>query len=319
MLNLQQKNCDQIFLAEKLNEKRYAIIAGAPKSGTSSIFDNFSNHPNICPSSVKETYYFLDDNVSPLFNKKSNFSYQGIAGYEDYFKHCNNNNLKNVYLEATADYIYHITAIRGLSSIRPQPKIIFVLRNPSHRAYSVFQFAKNNLSVIDKHLTFENFIEKIRNKNGFNTSYSNVLMNTLEYGKYIQYLDLWLEYFEPENLCVLTFEDYMKDNILFMKKISRFIGISEDFWNDYNFSKTNLSYKVKCQFLQRIYIKIASKKLFNSRIKNILKRVYFALNIQKLPEKTVQDSSELKKLDEYYSLYNKKLEEKFSIDLSVWK
>lgn len=303
--------------ADRYACRRYVFLAGAPKSGTSAIFDHFSSHPEVCPSSVKETYYFLDQNVSPLYNKKNNYTHQGLKGLTAYFEPCEKERAK-VNLEATADNIYHQTAILGISCITPQPKIIFVLRKPSDRAYSVFQFAKNNLSIIDNKLSFKEFIEKIRSKEGFNTPFNHVLMQTVEYGKYVQYLESWLEKFHRDNVYVCTFDDYVKDNISFMKKLSGFMEVSERFWDGYNFTKINVSYQVKSQILQRLYVWLAARNLTRSNTIKRLKQIYFALNIRKLPEKSAEDVAVLQELDEFYSTYNKELGERFSIDVSSW-
>lgn len=51
------------------------IIAGAPKCGTTSLFDYLIRHPDIGGSSVKETHYFMDCNY-PLYNSKANYDDQ---------------------------------------------------------------------------------------------------------------------------------------------------------------------------------------------------------------------------------------------------
>jgi len=41
-------------------QKRFLIIAGQPKAGTTSLFDWMAQHPEITPSRLKETRFFLD-------------------------------------------------------------------------------------------------------------------------------------------------------------------------------------------------------------------------------------------------------------------
>ena len=40
-------------------ERTDAIIAGVNKAGTTSLFVSLSTHPDVAPSSIKETGYFL--------------------------------------------------------------------------------------------------------------------------------------------------------------------------------------------------------------------------------------------------------------------
>ena len=40
-------------------ERTDAIIAGVNKAGTTSLFVSLSTHPDVAPSAIKETRYFL--------------------------------------------------------------------------------------------------------------------------------------------------------------------------------------------------------------------------------------------------------------------
>lgn len=54
---------------------KFVIIGGAPKTGTSSVFKYLSDHPDINPSKVKETGYFLDDNTLSFESYKQQFTF----------------------------------------------------------------------------------------------------------------------------------------------------------------------------------------------------------------------------------------------------
>jgi hypothetical protein len=61
------------------------IIGGAPKCGTSSLFQWLADHPEVCGSRVKEIFYLMDRD-HPLLKAESNFHNHGLCGYESYFK-----------------------------------------------------------------------------------------------------------------------------------------------------------------------------------------------------------------------------------------
>jgi hypothetical protein len=48
------------------------VIAGAPKCGTSSLFYWLADHPQACGSTVKETFYLMDEE-HPLRRKRKVF------------------------------------------------------------------------------------------------------------------------------------------------------------------------------------------------------------------------------------------------------
>ena len=110
------------------------IIAGAPKCATTSLYYWLSQHPKVCSSIRKETYYLMDKNY-PLKNIYLNYHKDGIEGYRKIFPECLNE--ANIFLEATPDYLYQKTAIQVLSSLNPLPSIYFLLRKPSMRIFSL--------------------------------------------------------------------------------------------------------------------------------------------------------------------------------------
>ena len=120
------------------------IIAGAAKCGTTSLFHWLSDHPEVCASKEKELCFFYDKDW-PLWNKKVKYNYHlnGLEKYQNLFEHCKSVNAK-VVIEATPNYLYSRTALNVIPTLNPRPKILFILRKPSDRVYSIYQFFKNN-------------------------------------------------------------------------------------------------------------------------------------------------------------------------------
>ncbi len=75
------------------------MIAGAPKSGTTSLYAWLNEHPQVCGASVKETNYLVDRGT-PLFDPACNYDDHRLIGYESFFPHCGSVN-GGVVLEAT--------------------------------------------------------------------------------------------------------------------------------------------------------------------------------------------------------------------------
>ena len=76
-------------------ERTDAIIAGVNKAGTTSLFVSLSTHPDVAPSSIKETSYFLPPRYGePLAS---------ASVWEGYFAHAGE---RAVRLEATPSYFY---------------------------------------------------------------------------------------------------------------------------------------------------------------------------------------------------------------------
>ena len=114
-----------------------AIVAGAPKCGTSSLYFWLSAHPDVCASPVKETFFFADE--VNRFNRDANILEHDLAVYARYFQKCSQ---APVRLEATAPYIYYDKSLAHIPALSSQPKVLFVLREPSARLYSQYRFER---------------------------------------------------------------------------------------------------------------------------------------------------------------------------------
>ena len=115
-----------------------AVVIGAPKCGTSSLYFWLSAHPEICASPVKETFFFADD--VNRFNRSANVLEHDLTAYAAYFKGCAQ---APVVLEATAPYLYYQQALKHIPALPSRPKCIVVLREPSARLYSQYRFERH--------------------------------------------------------------------------------------------------------------------------------------------------------------------------------
>ena len=135
------------------------VLAGAPKSATSSIYDWLASHPQTCASEQKEPFYLMEEG-HPLINEDTNYHTDGLSGYEELFSHCSST--ADVVFEATTHYLYSQTAVDVLSRVEPVPHIVFSFRKPSERVYSAFRFTKYTLARMTEDLSFAEYVARAR-------------------------------------------------------------------------------------------------------------------------------------------------------------
>jgi hypothetical protein len=112
-----------------------AIIAGVNKAGTTSLFVSLSTHPDVAPSSVKETRFFLPARYGETLPPASE--------WDAYFADAGD---RPVHLEATPSYFYGGAAIAEAMRTRlVDPHALVVLREPVSRAISFFTYQKIRL------------------------------------------------------------------------------------------------------------------------------------------------------------------------------
>jgi hypothetical protein len=100
------------------------IIIGAMKGGTTSLYHYIASHPDIVPSSIKETNYF--NTIADLC--------KGLSWYKSLFR-----NKGKYAFEASTNYTKrHIFpgVPERMYSILPKVKLIYILRDPIERIVS---------------------------------------------------------------------------------------------------------------------------------------------------------------------------------------
>ena len=290
------------------------IIAGAPKCGTTSLFHYLSDHPMIHPSNVKETCFLIDQDY-PLFNSEKNFFKDGLEGYSQFFSSCKDSG--KFFLEATPDYLYQENPLIALKMFPHKPFVIILLRKPSARIYSLFNFAQNNMGVLDAKMTFTQFVNMI--KKGELPKERKILRNAIEHSKYHIYIDKWFQHLGREKVNVFLFEDLKKDPGKFLQRIAGKIEIDQNFYTKYLFTAKNQTMNIKNQNLHKIKRILASFMPHDNQIRFLLKKLYGKINFKNSNQlKSEEDKETIFELDHYFKTFNRKLMNLTDINLNTW-
>lgn len=298
------------------------VIGGAPKCGTSSLFKWLVDHPEVCGSSIKETFYLMDKD-HPLLKKESNFHDHGLCGYEAYFRHCHSSS--KVVFEATTHYIYQKTACDVLSTLATYPQVVFVLRKPSERVYSSYQYTRNNLANLKKDISFAEFIYMVKNGSTERLSRSFVSPRSafvpqrdIQYSQYINYIHPWVACLGRERVHIFLFEEMRQSPHIFMERLSRCIGIDAAFYTSYDFTARNETYQVKYKGLHRKARQFA-RYLSKEGVGGFVRKMYFSLQDNgRKGARSKEDLETLAALEREFEPFNRRLAEAFNLDLSLW-
>jgi hypothetical protein len=296
------------------------VIGGAPKCGTSSFFNWLADHPDVCGSDVKETFYLMDPGHSHI-RPHSNYHDHGLAGYAAHFQQCG---AGKVVVEGTTHYLYQQTARDVLAELSPVPTIVFVLREPARRVYSSYQFHRNNTANIDKSVSFAQHVDILMrgDQAALSRNYAPKSIYTLQhdirYSQYIDYLPAWISSLGRERVHVYLMEHMVRRPRDFMWGFCAQVGIDPDFYATYAFDKKNETVQIKNQSLHRQAWKIG-RRLSKNPLKSLLKAVYYRLQAAAPESMTDDDKSTLNMLAQYYQPYNRRLTEELGIDLTAWE
>ena len=285
----------------------YLFIGGAPKCGTSALFNMLSQTNNFNVSNPKETFFFIDQDYI-LLNKKYNYHKNGLGAFLDYFATVDN---KKIYLEATTHLLYQEkipSIIAELSS-----KIVFILRDPAERIKSSFEYTKNNLAHFHENITFSKYVDFILNNNIQElTKYMPdstsrwVLANELYLSDYQKHIDKWQKAIGKDRVLLIDYDDFKLEPLFTLDRILKFVNL-QGLNSDINLTRTNETIGVKNKLFHRIIRKI-NKIIPNSSIKDIAKAFYFRFQ-KKEREWTLEDELALQKLKFYFKNNYKSIQE----------
>lgn len=203
------------------------LIAGAAKSGTSSLYHYLKQHPEIYMSPVKETMYF----VSEIYNSISRndprhkIADRKVTLFEDYIKLFEAATEKAIGEASTPYLYYHETAIPKIIKYLGDVKIIIILRNPVERAYSSYYHLVARAGV--ENASFENFIKMEEQRKRENW---DILNFPIDLGFYYNQVQAYLNNFTRVKIVLL--DDLKKDPLKLLKELFGFLEVYDSFTPD---------------------------------------------------------------------------------------
>lgn len=199
------------------------IIIGAQKAGTTSLFYYLSQHPQLVPSIRKEVHYF-DGGLDPT----SDDFLRGEKWYRAHFPRTKEIKSSDVVFEATPSYLYHPEVPNRIHNLIPSVKMIALLRNPTERAISQYFHEKRknqeNLPIMDALLAEEDRLKLILERKNYKDSAFFRFSYKLR-GHYYEQLNRFFNYFEQNQLLILSSEYFFQNTGKALEQISHFLGI----------------------------------------------------------------------------------------------
>ena len=265
------------------------IFAGAPKSGSSSLFEYIRQHPDICMSDVKEPFFF-------------DFNYEkGLQYYGDFFKHHNGEKIVG---EATVWYMSWPSVSKRMYETIPNVKLMFVLRNPIDRAFSNYM-----MDLRGGHYTpAQTFGYVIRNE----SRAKGLARRIVSGGFYYQHLKHFEEYFRRDQFLIIPYQDLKQDLRAVERKVYKFLDVDHSFQATASQNRMIAPYQVTPEILARVSDKLP---LFNFLWKKSrhFRDIFYDFNNK---QKNAMKPADRNFLEETYAEQNALLEKHFNISFT---
>jgi hypothetical protein len=193
-------------------ETGHFFIAGFPKCGTTSLHEYLEQHPDICMSRPKETYF-----VAREYEQGAEYFRQRYFAHHTTEQWLGESSPRSVYLEYGPERLHRLF---------PEARFVVMLRDPAERALSHWW---GDYSARHENLPFVAAIEK-------NLAYGPPAVfypggpftkprAYLELGQYAVHLKRFLSFFDRSQLCVCWFDDLCSDAAGVVMEVHRFLQL----------------------------------------------------------------------------------------------
>jgi hypothetical protein len=189
------------------------IIVGVSRAGTTMVFNTLARHPDILSSSTKETRYFQPVRYGETLRP--------LSEYEAYFRrHAG----QPVTMECTPDYFFGAAPTAAAIKAVCDPRVTVILREPTSRLISFFQFMQGRLQI-PATMTLTEYVDRCQSVSAAamneraNNNYTG-----LWGGQYARFLPAWLSTY-PERCDIYFFDDLQADPLGLLADQCRRLGI----------------------------------------------------------------------------------------------
>jgi len=197
------------------------FIVGAPKCGTTALYEYLRRHPDLFLPETKELRFFGADLEVRSFKDRE------LDEYMRFFTHATNNQRIGT---AYVWYLYSKTAAAEISRFAPGASIIVMLRQPADMLYSLHSEHLSNgnedLSSFEEALAAEP-----DRRAGKRIPPHAHLPQGLLYSQIPRYTDQIRRYFSAfgrDHVHVILYDDFAKDTATSYRNTLRFLGVRDD-------------------------------------------------------------------------------------------
>ena len=174
------------------------MIIGAMKSGTTTLANILSMHPDVCFCNVKEPHFF----------SKTKDWQCSLGTYKSLYVPTGNQLCGEASTTYTCYPEFNKTVWKSLHEFNPRLKLIYIIRHPIDRIVSHF---------------VHNFLRGYTS----NSLEEDVILNPtyLNRTRYFTQIRPYIEYFGREQILLLTFEEFLQEKQAALSQIASFLAI----------------------------------------------------------------------------------------------
>jgi hypothetical protein len=289
------------------------FLVGAPKCGTTAMYQFLSQHPDIFLPESKEVHFFGTDLYSPHYSRDREKYLALFAGAT---------NEKRVG-EGSVWYLYSKLASNEIKEFCPTAGILIMLRNPVDMIYSLHghRLYINSEDIEDFAAALD--AEEDR-KNGLRlpaNPYPIAGLFYREVGKYADQVQRYFEAFGRKQVKVILYDDFKIDPASACREVFSFLGVLPTF--PLEISVINASKKIRSRTLAAFLdpppplAQKVARALTSSEMRHKLFRTVRGMNTEHRPRQPLPLDLR-RRLQNHFAPDVQRLSELLGRDLSRW-
>jgi hypothetical protein len=202
------------------------FVVGAPKCGTTALFEYLRTHPEIYLSSLKEPHYFAEDLPGQ----------RDVTTLDDYHRLFEPAQPRHkVVGEASVLYLMSTVALKNIRQYNPSARIIAMVRNPAEMAVSLHQQLVYSFYE-DRRDFLAGWNLQERRRHGHDIPAGCRDATVLQYGRTCrlgEQLARLYSLFPREQVHVIVFDDLKRTPLTVYRETLRFLGVPDDGRNQF--------------------------------------------------------------------------------------
>jgi hypothetical protein len=275
------------------------LIAGVSKAGTTSLFRYLAQHPEVCPSDVKELRYF-----SALFYGEP------LAAVETYSRHFARCRGERYRMESSPGYFFGGREVAdAVNGLLPGARVVLSFRDPVERCWSWYRFNRSR-GRVPKDMRFGEYLDQCEQlrREGSDVLRENQAFWGLRGGCYDLWLEAWLEVF-GERLRIEFFEHVAGDPRGVIEGLCGWLDIDPAVAAGFRYDVENRTVHYKHKRLQQVALAVnrRSERFFAEHpdLKRALRTAYYRLNGDGAEDRL--DPSARARLEEFYAPHTQRM------------
>ena len=190
-----------------MKKKVNLLIIGAQKAGTTSLYEYIKQHPDVYFSEIKEITYFVVDK----------YYQKGIEYFHSFFSKYSSEKI------IASSYVHMLPSLDAPERVleyNKDMKFIIMLRDPVSRAYSAYNYAKQNGWENDNISFIDSLESESMRKNN-----NQIDLLYFYNGLYSSHIDNWTSRFLSTQFLIITDTELRNDSKNVLSRVTSFLNI----------------------------------------------------------------------------------------------